>query len=365
MKKTRNGFGGMEYLRLAGTGNDSQCDDVLFGKKSPWRTNLWTFFTLAMVAMFCTNSSFAASLSGLTVTLCADGYADIGSQNSSHHCEPYAQGSCDAGYYELPQNSGTFIAPENGQCRSASFGKYTTALDIFDFTYTGVIIGSEITLCDDGYSRDGSTCTSYDAANCDSGNYKLVGTETAFVDVGVNDTCDTTGFTKKLTLMDSLIYLIYNGVLVGSEITLCDNGYSTDSTTCSNYTSGYCPTGYFNLDTDDGFMTMQSSGSCASNYGSYNGTETCGYNPSMTTCLDLCENGLMTTEVGTCASMCTAGGTTLRTSTGIVLPLWSTAQSTPSINIGLSNGVCYVNLEPGTGSGINIQYGGNTYHAVR
>lgn len=370
MTKNRKGFGGMWYLRLAGIKNDSHCDGVFCETKgiSPQRIKYNILFVLTAVISVFGSDSFGASTGGLTVMLCDNGYADNSSSTAANrHCEPYAQGNCPSGYYELPENSGSFIATTgNGRCQSASFSKYTTSLDIFDFTYTGVILGDAITLCDNGYSRNNSDCTTYARANCDASHYKLVGTETSFVDVGANDTCDTTGFVNKLTLSDTLSYLVYNGILVGSELTLCSNGYLTDgSSSCTTYASGYCPTGYYDLDTDAGFITLQSSGACGSDYGSYNGTETCGYNPMLTTCLDLCENGQMTTELGTCASMCSLGATTLRTSNGLVLPLWSTVQDTPSINVGLTGGTCYVNLMTGSGSGINVQYDGNNYHAVR
>jgi len=319
------------------------------------------FISWCVFALF-SSSIFAAQITGSGVKICENGYLiDNGST-----CVSYAKGNCDTGYYELPANTGSFMAPSsNNLCTTSSYTKYTNALDVFDFTYTGIILGDAVTLCDNGYSTDSSTCTSYVQSNCENNFHRQAGVEKSFVDVSANDTCDTTGFTYYLTLSDVLINMVYNGVLIGTELTLCDNGYSPDSTTCTTYAAGYCPTGYFDLDTDDGFITLQSAGTCATGYGAYNGTETCGYNPTMTTCLDLCENGQMTTELGTCATMCSLGVTTLRTSNGLVIPMWSSAQSSPALNIGVGNGVCYVNLESGTGTGINVEYDNTSYHVVK
>lgn len=64
-----------------------------------------------------------------------------------------------------------------------------------------------------------------------------------------------------------------------------------------------------------------------------------------------------------CLPLCTAGITQLKTSTGISLNVYLNKTSTPAINIGYNNTVCYVNLEPGAG-GLSFRYNNTVYHAT-
>ena len=77
----------------------------------------------------------------------------------------------------------------------------------------------------------------------------------------------------------------------------------------------------------------------------------------------VCDDGYNLTGTNTCSQLCTLGVTSLRTGNGVTIPLYSSALSTPSLNIGTGGGVCYGILESGAGT-LNIQYDGKTYHAV-
>lgn len=223
------------------------------------------------------------------------------------------------------------------------------------------IVGSEITLCSDGYSANGTSCTSYAQNNCDSGYHDILATD-AFI--APQETECRYATYKKQTLPDTTTYLIYNGILVGAEITLCSNGYSTNGSSCTTYSNGYCPNDYYDLNNGETTFKALNAGSCGSGYKTYNAESACGYSLSGSTCVDLCVNGLMTTDVGTCASLCSLGATTLRSSTGLIIPMWSEKQTTPSVNIGINDGVCYINLVPGTtsASAIMFEYDNNRYH---
>ena len=68
-----------------------------------------------------------------------------------------------------------------------------------------------------------------------------------------------------------------------------------------------------------------------------------------------------------CTETCPAGITTLRTSTGLIFPLFKDKLTTPALNIKFENNqICYANLEPGTASNtLNFKPpAGATYHAV-
>ena len=65
------------------------------------------------------------------------------------------------------------------------------------------------------------------------------------------------------------------------------------------------------------------------------------------------------------AAPCAAGITTLRTGTGVSIPLWAERGTEPSLCVKYNDMVCYGNLEPGQATGaINVKYGGAVYHTV-
>lgn len=62
---------------------------------------------------------------------------------------------------------------------------------------------------------------------------------------------------------------------------------------------------------------------------------------------------------------CTAGVTTIRTGTGVVVPLWAEKSTQPSLCVKYNDMVCYADLEVGTATeAININYNGVIYHTV-
>ncbi len=80
-----------------------------------------------------------------------------------------------------------------------------------------------------------------------------------------------------------------------------------------------------------------------------------------------CNTGYNKNFAGTCAQTCTAGITTLRAGTNIVVPLYASKQTTPAINIKTASGnICYANLSSGSASGaINVKHNDITYHTVQ
>ena len=310
--------------------------------------------------IFACGVAHSASLSSITPTICTNGYSDDGST-----CTTYDVGDCGAGYYELENNTSTTIAPNGSTCQVANYRPATIDSATFTLTYHGMLVGSTVdNLCTNGYSDDGSTCKTYGAGDCASGNYELTyNTSTTVAPNG--SVCQVVNYKPKT--VDNSVSLTYHGLLVGSTVdNLCTNGYSADGSTCTTYTAGYCPNGYYSLSNNPSTFTDYTT-SCASNYSQYSAESFCKYTTTTSYCLDVCGNGQYTTEFGTCASLCTAGATTLRTSNGILLPIWSSSQRTPSLNIGIGNDVCYVNLDTGTASETTLMFdvGGTTYHAVQ
>ena len=232
--------------------------------------------------------------------------------------------------------------------------------------HTAGLVGSAVLLCDNGYSTDGSTCTAYTNGNCPSGSYQVGTGLSTFTapDVGTGQ-CSIAGYKPKT--ISNEFSIVYSGLIIGSTSVLCDNGYSTDGSNCTAYTSGYCPSGYYDLHLNTNTFTAKSSGTCASGYSVHQIQEYCGFDVSSETCVDLCMDGRLTTSLGTCGTLCSLGVTTLRTSNGVVIPLWSSSQKTPSLNIGLNGGVCYGNLttEQSSDVSLRIQYNNTEYRAVK
>lgn len=317
--------------------------------------------TFVFVLCFACGDAFSASLSAASVTLCNNGYA----ATNATTCTSYDTGLCPSGSYELPANNQTAVSLQDNACRVATYS-LTTVDDVVTASYHGVLSGSEITLCNNGYAAtNASTCTSYARGVCQSGNYELQSNTVSVVATTQNGLCNVATYSR--AVVDDVVSAEYHGVLSGSQITLCDNGYAaTNATTCTSYTTGYCPNNYYSMAGNPSTFTNYTT-SCPNNYSQFIAEGPCSYTPSTTYCMDVCGNGQYTTSLGTCASLCSLGATTLRTSTGLLFPMWSSSQATPSINLGIGNGVCYVNLESGTtnDSGLMFDWGGTTYHAVQ
>ncbi len=63
----------------------------------------------------------------------------------------------------------------------------------------------------------------------------------------------------------------------------------------------------------------------------------------------------------TCKPLCTAGVTKIHVGAAVA-PLFPVKYTTPSLVVRTAGGLCYGNLTPGNGPGINIRIGDTTYH---
>ncbi len=80
-----------------------------------------------------------------------------------------------------------------------------------------------------------------------------------------------------------------------------------------------------------------------------------------------CNSGYGQNYANNCIALCVAGFETLRTSTGVSVPLYASAATSPAIHIKAANGtMCYGNLVSGSTNGaLNIKHNGTTYHTVQ
>jgi len=319
---------------------------------------------------FATIDAYSASIQGSEITLCNGGYRSYSADTDSVSCVPYAAGSCSAGYIQYPKNSSTFIGLYGDRCAISTYHKENMPDTLVSLSYSGLVTGSEITLCDGGYMsyNNGSpTCVSYAKHDCENGFVEFTNNTNTFI--GVYDNKCVLSTYKKKSVPDNLVALTYRGTTSGSELTLCNHGYMgyvDGASSCHTYGSGYCWDNYYAIPLGSTTFNAPSSGACASNAHTYN-TTACGYAPTTDTCLDVCDNGQLHTDADTCASLCELGATTVRTSNGLIIPMWSTKQTDLAVNIGFNDGVCYVNLESGTTSdpAIMFEYENTTYHTTK
>ena len=82
-------------------------------------------------------------------------------------------------------------------------------------------------------------------------------------------------------------------------------------------------------------------------------------------CAWACNSGYNQTDDNQCAQFCTAGVTHLKLGNGLSIPLYSSARTSPAINVKFNNSVCYGSLATGRLSGtLNVKMSSGTYHSI-
>ncbi|MBQ8728773.1 MAG: hypothetical protein IJY77_00590 [Alphaproteobacteria bacterium] len=77
-----------------------------------------------------------------------------------------------------------------------------------------------------------------------------------------------------------------------------------------------------------------------------------------------CNDGYNQTSDNQCGQFCGAGITHLNLGNGVSIPLYSSARTSPAINVKWNDTVCYGSLSSGKATGLNVKVGTTTYHAV-
>ena len=195
--------------------------------------------------------------------------------------------------------------------------------------------GTTISNCYKSCSRACTKPACPAGANCSYGNEYTYGTEY------YGGSCNAAASTCSLT------------------VTSCNSGYYKDGNSCV-----LCPESYPNsasgATSQSGcYATCSTQSITGGNRVPVSGTVYYGNNCEYTT---VCNDGYNQSSDGVCSQLCGLGFTTLRTGSGLVIPLYSEKLSSPAIHIGYNGGMCYGILESGTGDGINLEFGGQTYH---
>ena len=299
-----------------------------------------------------------AELRGPERKLCNNGFTANGSS-----CITYARGSCSSGNVMIDSSRSSFKATSGGTCSGTAYTLVTLPVP-FEIL-NSYVHGPTRKLCTNGYTPNGSSCYTYKQGECASGNRMIDMPRTSLKSTLANGTCANGLVSETLPAN----FEILNSYTMGPTRKLCTNGHTSNSngTTCSAYPATNCPSNYRNMNGDAGTFAMQSDGACPDNtYALNTDFDACKSGANPAACIDFCNGSGWLTGLGTCASLCGAGVTTMRASNGLILPLWATKQITPSLNFKIGNNVCYVNVVPGqtNGHGLVLNDNGIQYHTL-
>ena len=312
--------------------------------------HLWCFGVICFALVLCTSGAFAAS--------CGTGYAvAVHSVDFDFNIETLTPDAVSNTAKSL--NSATFILTDDSNCYAGYEPYSRTGNDIYPLV-------EDSDLCPDGYYRAGGECVAYTSGGCPSGRYNSAVISTTFI--ASDDGNCYAGYDSYSRTGNDIYPLVDSSVL-------CPPGQFPANGTCTAYSAGTCPDGMLNTTASSATSTTwatMTNGACPTNYTEQEITAiefACDSYVSRVTsetpaCLLMCNNGLIFTEVNSCAALCSEHNK-LKTSTGLEFPMYSSKQITPSINIKVGKNVCYVNLVPGSESdAIQIKYDEQIYHTV-
>jgi len=277
-------------------------------------------------------------------------------------CVDIERGKCPVGYYLTNIDAATYDAPSIRNNCMNSYNKVTMP-DEFYAIYNGVLVKFGPKFCGADSFMESGECVKRTQGRCPDNYYKVPVNQATFSAMSVAGKQCMNSY-DEFELID-IIHLEYNGVLVNFGAKLCGPGMRMMDDTCVALSRGECPSNYYDISVDDTTLEKTNMGKCENGYTSYAFSNNCASGAGGDICAVLCDAGLNYTGLGTCATACEHGATMIKTSVGLRVPLYSTPQSSPSINIGLADGVCYGNLMPGTSPGaINIKHENTTYHST-
>ncbi len=172
-------------------------------------------------------------------------------------------------------------------------------------------------------------------------------------------------------------------MLMAEDNVVCDDGFYNGSE-CVKYTENaeLCPSGYRDMFTADTVRLASDDTECPSGLsvlGGYDGSHVSDEQqmyvwsypyvdvPDNMIVLRMCAVGYEMNYLGNCVALCNVSGLRyLRTSTGVIAPVYNSKLTTPSLNIRSgSSKTCYVNMLPESAVGaINVKYNDALYHTV-
>ena len=233
--------------------------------------------------------------------------------NSNAGCDSYSFTSCKAGYY------------------------YTSGTDCSD-------VGS-------GYfSGEGSTSRS----TCPNGYSGSDGSRAANTNCYVSCSAKTIS-NGTTTPVNSKEY--YNGSTYPACTfnVNCNSKYGASGNKTTSPACTLCNTGYYSAGGTNACATCSNKPANSSYVG----------NASSNSCPWSCNSGYNQTADNQCGQFCGAGITHIKLGNGLSIPLYSSARTSPAINVKWNNSICYGSLVTGNASGaLNVKVGSTTYHST-
>ena len=148
---------------------------------------------------------------------------------------------------------------------------------------------------------------------------------------------------------------VAEGLCYGSPMTTSDANYNCGTMSCDIGIHFGAVTQLSGDECPDGFYTVPYDVSCGAGLVEIADIPQCNSDTSG----DFCLIG------GVLIAPCAAGITTVRTGTGVVVPLWAEKSTQPSLCVKYNDNICYANLEAGQATdAINVNYDGVVYHTV-
>lgn len=228
--------------------------------------------------------------------------------------------------------------------------------------------------CPTGTYSDGSAIlldpniigTSYDTSPLSTGDGTW-STEYSYGTVSGIASCNSTTGTSLTDIYDYNFEAGVSGPSCWCKMTSPANskwirtGTSETNSLCAQYCASTCGR---NRDTNDIRKPMYNSVACQSCTNAPANAHYTGAGTTATNCTWTCDAGYAEHN-GACEPLCTAGITSLRTSTGLIYNLYANKLTSPAIHIQQNGITCYVNLTPGGATGaINVRNNGTVYHAT-
>lgn len=237
-------------------------------------------------------------------------------------------------------STASVVQPIGGMCH----GGYTIVSGNFG-NFRFVPTGNSVT-CPIGQHMSNGTCVNDTIGNCATGFHDATINAAAVIQP-IGGVCH--GYQAQQTNC-TIMYLLT------STATTCGSGEYPTASGCVSNPVENCPANFFAPMPVASFVRANSDDTCPTNYSIYGDLDYCRRYLGVDNMADFCTPQLI----------CTAGPTTMRSSTGMVLPLYDERLTVPALHVGFTNGhICYVNMISGAGTNtINTNYNNQTYHGV-
>ena len=267
--------------------------------------------------------------------------------------------TCPSGFDDVTNIYPATFYSKNGDLCPTGYEPFS-APDTMTFKFNGLILDNAPTICgSDSHYVDGE-CVPYTQENCANGFYKNAENSATFY--SKNGNLCPTGY-EPYTYGTNVSF-VFNGLILDNAPTVCASGHYVDGV-CTPYASTGCITGYVDAGVDGIIAAVDANGACPSGYGALWAYQSCTAGTTDSICTTLCNGDLLKTDAGYCVATCGSGLSKLHVGDTLTFTLYGTKTTTPAINLGNGNGVCYVNLAPGRASGaINVQYNNTIYHTT-